>query len=339
MAGLATLFTYNNNRSLPRYLCPNGKFIEPLDIVHSLFPNEGRQLVHDEVCFVSKRFTFQLLLDLLPTQAKYYTPADFVDGVIGMIMMGIVVSVMMLLTRELWDYLDPAFRSINPPHKKLYVVANIAKAVLLAFLALSPRYWSGGFQFYYGNYEGIVIKRCSIIYCSSDFVALFLVPKLPRSTLLHHITTSIMVMVIVSMDLDAPDWNGALGVAKMSVIYGLFSSAAFSVNLYLALRVVYPNAKWMPILVHASLWIYILCCLLNWGAHAIWLYPIVSQWELSVVVLLYLGAVYIMVKDDIILISWLIKRIKYFDADNQIQDTCKNMADPAVPIQTTQNSN
>ena len=311
MAGLAALYTLNYNSTSPWYICPNGEFIEPLDILHTLFPNEGRKRVGDNICFVARRFSFPLFENLLPSATKYYTPNDFVDGLVSLVVMSIIVTIMILLAREVWTSVDPAFKSISPPHKKLYVVANLAKAVLLGILALSPRYWAGSFRFYSDEFQGVEIKRCGIIYIVTDFVALFLVPKLPRSTLMHHITTSFMAVVVTSMELRTPGWNGFLGVAKMAILYGLFSSAAFPVNIYLALRVVYPKARWMPVLVHISLWMYILCCILNWGIHIVWVYRLVSQWEFSVVPLLYLVAVYFMVNDDIVLLSWLFKRLTH----------------------------
>lgn len=308
MAGLTALYTRNYNSSSPWYICPNGEIIEPLDILHCLFPNEGRKTVGDNICFVGKPFSFQSLQSLLPPPSDYYTPQHFIDGVMSLIVMSIIVSVMILFVKEAWSCLDPNFRSINPPHKKLYVVANLSKAVLLGILAASPRYWAGSFRFYNDAFQGIEVKRCGIIYITTDFVALFLVPKLPRSTFSHHITTSLMAVIVTSMNLQMPGWGGLLGVAKMCVLYGLFSSAAFPVNAYLALRVVYPKAKWMPALVHVSLWTYVLCCALNWGIHLVWLYRVLSNFEFSVYPLLYMVAVYFMVSDDIVLIKWLIKR-------------------------------
>ncbi len=310
MAGIAALYTPSYNSNSPWYICPNGEIIEPLDLLHTLFPNEGRKIVGDNVCFVARKFSFPILENLLPPATSYYTPGDFVDGVISLLVMSTIVTILIIFSEKLWTLLDPNFRSINPPHKKLYVLANLAKAILLGILALSPRYWAGSFRFYSDKFQGVEIKRCGIIYIVTDFVALFLVPKLPRSTLLHHITTSVMAIVVTSVELQMPGWNGFLGVAKMGILYGLFSSAAFPVNIYLALRVVYPNAKWMPVLVHVSLWTYILCCILNWSIHAVWVFRLVSQWQFSVIPLFYLGAVCFMVNDDIILLSWLVKRLR-----------------------------
>ena len=307
MAGLAALF----NSTSPWYVCPNGELIEPVDFLHCLFPNEGRNSVGDGICFVSRPFKFELLQNLLPSPTDYYTPEEFVDGVMSLMVMSVFITVMMMFSKHAWNGLDPRFRSINPPHKKIYVVANITKAILLAMLALSPRYWSGTSRFYHDQFQGIEVKRCGIIYISTDFVSLFLVSKLPKSTLIHHITTSILAVLVISINLKMPGWNGLLGVAKMGILYGLFSSAAFPVNAYLAFRVVYPRAKWIPTLIYISLCTYILCCTLNWSLHLVWLYRVVCQREFSIFPLLYLIAVYFMVKDDIVLIKWLIKGITH----------------------------
>lgn len=308
MAGVGALYSLDYNSSHPWYKCPNGELIQPLDILHCLFPNEGRKFIGDNVCFVAKKFSFQMLLRLLPPPSKYYSPDEFVDGVICLIIMSLLISAMILGSKFLWDLVDPNFRCITPPHKKLYVVANLSKALMLAILTLSPRYWAGSLRVYDDHFQGIETKRCGIIYIATDFVALFLVPKLPKSTLFHHLVTSFMAVIVTSMPLETPGWNGLLGVAKMAVLYGLFSSAAFPVNAYLALRVVYPKAKWMPALIHFSLWMYLVCCALNWSIHIIWLFRLISNFQFSIYPLLYLCAVYFMVSDDIVLIKWLIKR-------------------------------
>lgn len=305
---MAALYSLNYNSTSPWYICPNGEFIEPLDILHCLFPNEGRTTIGDNVCFVARPFSSKFLQNFLPPPSDYYTPEDFVDGIICLMVMSVIVSILMLFVKELWSCLDKNFDSITPSHKKMYVVANLSKALLLGILTTSPRYWAGSFRFYYDAFQGIEIKRCAIIYIVTDFVALFMVPKLPKSTIFHHVTTSLMAVVVASVNIQMPGWNGLLGVAKMGILYGLFSSAAFPVNAYLALRVVYPKARWMLALVYVSLATYILCCSLNWGIHLVWLYRVVSNFEFSVYPLLYLVAVYFMVSDDIVLIKWLIRR-------------------------------
>ena len=325
MAGVAALYTSAPNSTEPWYICPNGEIIEPLDLLHTLFPNEGRSIVGDNVCFVAKRFSFPLLQNLLPSETKYFKPEDFVDGLISLAVMSVLVTFLILLAKGIWNNYDSSFRSVTPSHKQLYVMANLAKAILLGILAISPRYWAGSLRFYSDKFQGVEIKRCGIIYIVTDFVALFLVPRLPRSTLMHHVTTSVMAVVVTCMELRMPGWSGFLGVAKMGVLYGLFSSAAFPVNIYLALRVVYPDARWMPILVHVSLWTYILCCILNWGIHIVWVFRLASQWQFSVISLLYLVAVYFMVNDDIVLLSWLVKRLRRKNNSSVTNDNKKEL--------------
>lgn len=305
MAGIKALV---NNGSNPWYICPNGEIIEPMDVLLCLFPNEGRTKIADNACFVGRPFHLKLLQNMLPSPSDYYTPEHLVDAVISLMIMSAIISVCVLSVKEVWKHLDRNFRLVQPSHKMLYVMSNLSKAILLAVLTLSPRYWVGFWRIYNDRFQGIEVKRCGILYVATDFVALFLVPKLPRSTQFHHVATTVMVLVVASVDMQVPGWNGLLGVTKMCTIYAFFSSIAFPVNAYLGLRVVYPKAKWMPALVQISLWTYVLCCAFNWGLHLAWLWNLFRDCEFSVFPVLYLVAIYIFVHDDIVLIKWLVKR-------------------------------
>ena len=308
MAGVQTIYTAGTNRT-PWYICPNGEIIEPLDVIHTVFPNEGRDSAGDNICFIGRPFRSSLLTHILPPPSVHFTPDEFIDGLISILVVGICVTISILFAKELWNCLDSNFRSITPAHKKMYVVANLSKAALLAVLAMSPRYWIGSYNcFILDEFKAIETKRCGIIYIVTDLVALFLVPKLPRSTVFHHVTTTIMSVIICSMNLQVKGWSGLLGVSKMGVLYGLFSSAAFPVNMYLAFRVVYPKAKWLYGFAMFCLFTYVICCALNWSIHGVWLIRILFDWNFSVYTLLYMVAIYFMVTDDIVLMKWLAKR-------------------------------
>ena len=110
------------------------------------------------------------------------------------------------------------------------------------------------------------------------------------------------------MNISLKGWNGLLGVCKMSLLYGTFCSVTFSVNAYLALRVVYPKAKWLTPLVKFSLWTYIACCAGNWTIHSLWLAGLVLNLEMSLYPVLYLVVISATIHDDIVLIKWLMKR-------------------------------
>ena len=147
-----------------------------------------------------------------------------------------------------------------------------------------------------------------MLYIATDLVALLIVPKLPFSTKMHHIVTTLLIIGVSAVDIEVKGYGGLLGVCKMAVLYGIFSTMPFLVNAYLALRVVYSKGEWLHILAKMGLWPYLLCCACNWTVHVIWLCYLVYNWEISIINILYLLAISNMVNDDIILIKWLIKR-------------------------------
>lgn len=313
MAGIHALYAAPdiNGSRRPWFRCLDGRVIEPLDLLHLLFPNDAGESVGpgDNFCFVPRRFTFPPLRNLLPSPTEYFLPDDLVDAISCLLLLCLLVTVGMIVTKALWCWLDPQFASITPSHKQWYVVANMSKAFFLAILAISRRYWVGTYSgFFEDNFQMVEMKRCALIYVSTDLIALFMVPKLPRSTILHHVTTTTLFVIVSAMNVKVKGWGGLLGVCKMSVLYGTLSSVSFSVNAYLALRVVYPKSKWLMPLAKFSLWTYIACCAGNWLAHGLWMVGIIISLELSIFNLLYMVAIFFMVNDDIVLIKWLVNR-------------------------------
>ena len=306
MAGIRALIECTNSSS-PWFICPDGKVIEPIDILQLLFPNEGCEQIGENVCFVPRHFQFQALLNLLPAPSLNFLPDDLVDATISLFLLCFLTTVGMIVAKTVWNTLDSRFSTITPPHKQWYVVANISKAFFLAVMAFSSRYWIGSYKgFYLDEFQAIELKRVGVMYVTTDLVALYMVPKLLRSTVGHHVTTITLCMVIAAMNLSIKGWDGLLGVGKMSLLYGACSSIAFPVNAYLGLRVVYPKAKWLPALVKISLWTYIGCCAGNWSIHALWLLRVILSLEFSIFTLLYMVAIAFMMNDDIVLIKWLL---------------------------------
>ncbi len=309
MAGLATTMTGESLREWNWFRCSDGWPLEPLDTLHLLFPNQGRDTVGDNVCFIPRHFTFSPLRNLLPNQTDFFTPDDFVDCCVALFYMCILVTVGMIIVKFVWEKIDSRFAGITPNHKKWYVVANLFKAFFLGCMAFSSRYWIGSYNgLVFDSFAGLEVKRTGMLYLVTDLVALYMVPKLPTSTILHHISTTVLIMTVTTLDITLNGWSGLLGVVKMSLLYGIFSSVSFCVNAYLAFRVVYPKAKWMPALVHLSLWPYILMCAANWTMHTVWLVRLIVTLDISISPVLYLLAIAAMVHDDIVLIKWLWRR-------------------------------
>ena len=291
------------------YHCSDGYVIEPLDMLHLLFPNKGRNITGVNVCFVAHHFDIPFLKNVLPPPSKLFAPDDLIDAIMALVILCALVTVGMMVCKKIWSSFEPSFASINPPHKQWYVIANLSKSFFLAVLTFSTRYWKGSYlALYRDEFQRIELKRCMVMYIATDVVALYMVPKLPKSTILHHIATASICMIFAGVNVSIKGWDGLLGVCKMSLFYGVFSTVTFTVNAYLALRVVYPNAKWLTLLAKFSLWTYIACCAGNWTIHALWLAGAILNLEISVYAVLYLLVISSMVHDDIVLIKWLIKR-------------------------------
>ncbi len=307
MAGADVLISSLKEGRIP--LCQDGLPLEPLDYLSLLFPNKGPNATGNNVCFAQKRFQIPSLRKLLPEPTKYFTPDDFVDSIACSLLLCLLIFVGLLIVKYVWEKLDSNFASIKPSHKKWYVVANVSKALFLAVLSLSHRYWLGTYRLYfYDQFQTLEVKRCGVIYVATDAVALLMVPKLPRSTIIHHVATITLVGIVCTMNLDVEGWDGLLGVTKMAVLYAIFSTVAFSVNAYLALRVVYPKAAWLNWLVKVSLCTYLLCCACNWTIHLVWFFNLIVTFQYSIYNLLYSLVIAFIIHDDVVLIKWLLRK-------------------------------
>ena len=85
-----------------------------------------------------------------------------------------------------------SFNEIDPQHKKMYVVKNYMKSFYLACLCLTLPYYISG------QYNILFIKRCCIFYIINDMIGLLLVDKLPTTTIIHHTSTSLFGLAILT---------------------------------------------------------------------------------------------------------------------------------------------
>ena len=286
--------------------------MEPLDIIHSaLFPYGPPLGDEINLCKAPRYYSFPTLEQILPPSDGIFVVEDFVDGVVCLLVCMVLLTVAMYLVHVIWDKIDEKFSSINPSHKKWYVVANLSKAFLLGVQALSFRYWWAVYITYIKlgrHVYRLELKRCTVLYIVTDVVALYMVPKLPRSTILHHVATLLMGMVVWTVDITRPNWDGTLGIVVMIIIYGQCSTMAFLVNAYLAWRVVCPKAAWLKVVSFLALISYLLCCTVNWSLHLVWLYTCIVNLDISILTIIYLIGLGFIVNDDIKLIRWLIKQ-------------------------------
>ena len=289
--------------------CGDGSFVEPLDTIHGLFfPNRGyTKPTTVNVCFQPRYFNLSFITRLLPERGDLFTPDDLVDGLAALTVICTFVFVAIVAAKYIWEHFDPSFKAISPSHKKWYVVANMSKGFWLLCLLISPKYWVGIYRcFVLDKFQLIELKRSMAVYIATDVCALYLVPKLPFSTVMHHIVTTLLTIVTFSVNVGMEGYIGILGVSKMTVLYGSWSVIPFAVNWYLALRVVYPKSAVVNVLRLVALVTYIICCIVNWSTHLYWL---LSFGDLSSIFsIVYIALLLFIVRDDVVLILWLLSR-------------------------------
>ena len=135
-----------------------------------------------------------------------------------------------------------------------------------------------------------------------------MIPKLPKSTIIHHVTSALAAFLSFATNYDVKGFTGLSGFSKMITTYGALSSMSGLVNAYLALRVVYRNSNKMKILCYLSLMTYIFVCGINWTFQLSWLIGVLKALDYSVFSIMYIGTLAFIINDDIVLIKWLLKQ-------------------------------
>ncbi len=294
-------------------VCPDGSIMEPADLAILLTsPFQPHPNKTSYGCVSPSRYSIPYVLDLLPPQSKYFAPQDLVDSLAALVIISAYLTVAIGVTKLAWDKMDSRFASISPSHKKWYVVANIYKAFLLSILASTPTYWLATWNLLMydtpiTDVDSIKMKRCALVYAVTDIVALYMVPKLPRTTVLHHLATGVVYITVggLNMHQNSAEWAGAFGLCKMGVLYTLCSSFTYTVNACLGLRVVYPKATWIPHLVKISLIVYVVACAGNWSIQLYWFVHGLLNYHLSIFTILNGAILALVIRDDIILMGWL----------------------------------
>ena len=291
------------------YQCADGRTAQVFDLLHLfLYPQSDIQV--ESVlgyCRYPRVYDLPTVWNALPEENSLFLPKELVDTFTALFVVSIPVILCLILARYAWDYIDPYFNSISPSHKKWYVVANLSKAFFLGCIVLSTNYTSELVRVFSDDFgSSLLTKRSMALYVVTDIVALLLVPKLPRSTVIHHVVTFLLGSVTWGTNLQIKGYKGVLSVAKMGFIYGMICCISFLVNAYLALRVVYPKSKAVKVLCFVSLISYVVCCGVNWTYQIYWFVNLISTGEFSLYAVVYILLMLTVVNDDIVLIKWLL---------------------------------
>ena len=235
-----------------------------------------------------------------------FTPCQLWDCLVCLVLSMVYLTILWPVSLYAWRLVSKRFAAV-PAERQWYVVANMSKALCLAALFVSPSWIDIQFV---GQWQNVwdstplylfEIKRTVVLYLVTDVVALYMVPKLPTSTIVHHWVALILCCGIFAFDVATGD------VVRKIGLYGGFSVVAYGVNAYLALRVVYQN-KWVDGMATVALVLYVLSCFFNWLWHACWLVDNIMKGTSTLAMWLYAAAMVVVGNDDVVLMKWLWRR-------------------------------
>lgn len=196
-------------------------------------------------------------------------------------------------------------------NKKLYIVKNIVKSVILGYLTIRilKNFFYNEYTYYdYGKNDVYLdnhwVKVLASSYVANDLLALLIVPKLPKTTKIHHITSNIILLYIYFIDFNNPD-----DIGKGIFLYTSMSMASFLVNFVLAVRN-FDNFPYLDYLRVAAYYSYLSCISINWGGHLLMYGYKVYTSTMTLTHFIYLCVLAPLINDDLILLSWLKKSSK-----------------------------
>ena len=215
------------------------------------------------------------------------------------------MAIIVLLINAGYYFLDWYFVNTYPInygslefHRKRYVIKNILKAYYLTFFSIYVTWMMIKF-YYYNQWSNYELHNFGIIYMLPDLISLIRVPKLDRNTVQHHV--SVVILAILNLFCDYSEdvyWRGM-------VIYGYMSMLTGVVNYYLGYRILTNNEKTKRSIAKFAYYNYLGSIAMNWLYQIFilytWLFTSFPIWGLYV----YLAMMYFIVKDDLILLSFL----------------------------------
>ena len=179
-------------------------------------------------------------------------------------------------------------------YKKKYIVKNIFKSVLLFFLFLLCTIpIIDGFIF--NNWSCLSFHIIGSFYMAVDLGGIIYIRGLPRSTIIHH--TSVTVMGLLNIMLD----YNVNGYYRSFLLYGYFSCIPFIVNFYLGSRYIIQDELIKKKIAYYSYISYTLSLVLNILCEIVLFYNVPFNYT----IIIYLLILSMIFNDDIVLITFL----------------------------------
>ena len=196
-----------------------------------------------------------------------------------------------------------------PDDKKFYVLSNLIKSAVLT--AYTPQaawllYQAIGVD----EWSTPRIRSLGVLYAIPDFVSLFLVQRMALTTKAHHIC--VVIFMVINLYNDYAHEN----VCRALVVYAVFSTFAYLVNLLLASRFLPVKPRMSLAMSAVALVVYTSCLAINW----MWQVGFVAslharKWadgdaHAVGAIYAYLAAISMVVYDDVVLTKWLLANCK-----------------------------
>lgn len=181
--------------------------------------------------------------------------------------------------------------------KKIYIISNIIKSLLLCYLCITYNDIIYTI-FYTEQLDNLIYKKITISYAVTDFCSLLIVKNMKISTILHHIIVVLFSFIIMYTTIKPNS------IFHSIIIYGLYSSLSYLVNLYLGLRFII-NKKIQYILCTTSLIIYSIVCIFNWKYQLEFIFNNIFIHFYNIII--YCIVLAFLVNDDLILLQFLFK--------------------------------
>lgn len=188
--------------------------------------------------------------------------------------------------------------------KQLYIVKNVVKSFVLLYVSVIAT--SDLITYFLTNQINMEhIYYYASVYVANDILALIIVPNLPQTTKIHHQITTAFLLYTLHVD-----YNDISNVGQLLFIYTIFSSYTFLVNFYLGIRFLKDekNKYLNEIIEYSRISAYVIykySCIINWTIQGIILLYRAYIGIYNIHYILYSGLLYFIIKDDLILMSWL----------------------------------
>lgn len=206
-----------------------------------------------------------------------------------------------IMVRLLYHVVHAFLSALSPKysnmavHRQMYVQKNMVKSVVLA-LMLPPALVFIAYPIWqHGVWHTMHIHYFAVLYGANDFVGLVCVDKLPKTTRVHHIVCTFLVLTSLALDFNVSP------VAQSMLVYTFFAASSYIVNFHLAIRWLFPRGELQRLRLIAAV-VYAVCCVVSWCWQVWWVWHTPLEWYHC----LYIGLMFWIVRDDIILMQWLV---------------------------------